>query len=444
MFYKLLIANRGEIALRLIRACKDMGIRTVAVHSTADVDALHVRLADESICIGPAESKNSYLNISALLSAAEITDADAVHPGYGFLAENHDFAEICENCGIKFVGPSSKVIRLMGNKIIVRENMVKAGIPVLPGSEKGLKDENEALKIAKDIGFPVILKAAAGGGGRGIKVVHSPTSLPNLFHTARAESLAAFGNGELYIEKYCQAPRHVEIQIMADEFGNIIHLGERDCSIQRRHQKLLEEAPSPAVDKGLREEMGKAAVKAARTVGYNNVGTVEFLLDKEGKYYFSEMNTRIQVEHPVTEMLTGIDIVKEQIRLSSGERLRFKQKDIKTKGHSIECRITAEDPVNFIPSSGKVNALHFPGGLGIRVDSGLYNDCEVFPYYDSLIAKVIVYGEDRMEAIARMLRALDEFIIEGISTNISFQQKILRDSDFLQGKVTIDFLNRFL
>lgn len=443
MFYKLLIANRGEIALRIIRACKELGIRTVVAHSTVDSDSLHVRLADESVCIGPHSSKDSYLNASAFLSAAEITDAEAIHPGYGFLAENSDFAEICENCGIKFIGPSSKIISLMGNKILAREKMAEAGIPILPGSKKGVKDEKEAVKIGKEIGFPVIIKASAGGGGRGMKIVYSPTSLPNAFHSARAEAVAAFGNGEMYVEKYCESPRHVEVQIMADEYGNIVHLGERDCSIQRRHQKILEESPSPGIDENLRKKMGEVAVKIAKTIKYNNVGTVEFLLDKNNNFHFIEMNTRIQVEHPVTEMVTGIDIVKEQIKLAYGEKLTLKQKDIKFKGHSIECRINAEDPVTFLPSSGKITSLHFPGGMGIRIESAIYNSCEITPYYDSLVAKIIAYGVDRSEAISRMSRALEEIVIEGISTNVSFQQRILRDHDFIKGNVFTDFLNRF-
>lgn len=443
MFYKLLIANRGEIALRIIRACKELGIRTVVAHSTADSDSLHVRLADESVCIGPHSSKDSYLNASAFLSAAEITDSEAIHPGYGFLAENPDFAEMCENCGIKFIGPSSKIISLMGNKILARETIAEIGIPILPGSKKGVKDEKEATKIGKEIGFPVIIKASAGGGGRGMKIVHSPTSLPNAFHSARAEAVAAFGNGELYIEKFCESPRHIEIQIMSDEYGNTVHLGERDCSIQRRHQKILEESPSPGIDDDLRKRMGEVALKIAKTINYNNVGTVEFLLDKDDNFYFIEMNTRIQVEHPVTEMVTGIDIVKEQIKLSYGEKLKLKQKDIKLKGHSIECRINAEDPVTFLPSSGKINALHFPGGLGIRIESAIYNSCEITPYYDPLVAKIISYGDDRREAISRMSRALEEIVIEGISTNVPFQQRILRNHDFLKGNVFTDFLNRF-
>ena len=444
MFYKLLIANRGEIALRIIRACKELGIRTVAAHSTADANDLHVRLADESVCIGPHSSRESYLNVSALLSAAEITDADAIHPGYGFLAENPDFVEICHDCGVKFIGPSTDVIRLMGNKIMARERMAEAGVPILPGSKKGVKDEKEALEIGKEVGFPVIIKAAAGGGGRGMKIVHSPTSLSNAFHSAKAEAVAAFGNGELYIEKFCETPRHIEIQIMSDEFGNAVHLWERDCSIQRRHQKLLEEAPSPALGEDLRKRMGEMAVKIVKTINYTTVGTVEFLLDKDKNFYFIEMNTRIQVEHPVTEMVTGIDIVKEQIRLSYGEKLRLKQKNIKLNGHSIECRINAEDPVTLLPSTGTINALHFPGGLGIRIDSALYNSCEITPFYDSLIAKVISHGDDREEAISRMSRALDEIVIDGISTNVPLQQKILKEHDFLEGNFDTGFLNRFL
>lgn len=441
MFNKVLIANRGEIALRIIRSCKELGIRTVAVHSDVDSEALHVKLADESVCIGPASPLESYLNITSLMSAAEVTDADAVHPGYGFLAENAEFREVCDNCGIKFIGPRAENIRLMGNKIRAREVMKKAGVPILPGSEGMVKDEKEALKIAKEIGFPIIIKASAGGGGKGMKIVHNPASLNNAFLTTRSEAMAAFGDGEVYIEKYCERPRHVEIQVMADKYGNVIHLGERECSIQRRHQKLLEEAPCPIMTPELRKKMGDAAVAAARSVNYTNVGTVEFLLDGD-EFYFMEMNTRVQVEHPITEMITGVDIVKEQILSAAGEKLRYTQDDINLNGHAIECRINAEDPENFLPSPGKVTYYHVPGGLGVRVDSAVYDQYVIQPYYDSLIGKVIVHADTRAAAIERMHRSLDEYIIEGVKTTIPFFKKILRDKDFIAGNTDTKFLER--
>lgn len=443
MFHKILIANRGEIAVRIIRACKELGIRTVAVYSEADRDSLPTRLADEAICIGPAKSKDSYLNASSIISAAEVTDAEAIHPGYGFLAENAEFAEICENCGIKFIGPSSNSMRLMGNKIQAKKEVEKLKVLVLPWSSSGIKDEKDAINIARKIGFPVIIKAAAGGGGRGMKLVHTSASFGNAFHTAKNEAQAAFGNGDVYIEKFCESPRHIEIQIMADKHGNIVYLGERDCSIQRRHQKILEEAPSPALDEKLRRNIGETAVKIAKAIGYTSVGTVEFLLDKHKRYYFMEMNTRIQVEHPVTEMITGIDIVKEQIRLASGEGIRFKQKHIRLRGHSIECRINAEDPETFVPCPGKITSLHMPGGPGVRVDSAISCGHTVPPHYDSLLAKLIVYGDNRAEAISRMAMALDEIEIEGVKTNIPLHRKIMNDHDFIAGKVDINFLNRF-
>lgn len=443
MFHKILIANRGEIAVRIIRACKELGIRTVAVYSEADRDSLPTKLADEAICIGPAKSKDSYLNASSIISAAEVTDAEAIHPGYGFLAENAEFAEICENCGIKFIGPSSNSMRLMGNKIQAKKEVEKLKVLVLPWSSSGIKDEKDAMNIARKIGFPVIIKAAAGGGGRGMKLVHTSASFGNAFHTAKNEAQAAFGNGDVYIEKFCESPRHIEIQIMADKHGNIVYLGERDCSIQRRHQKILEEAPSPALDEKLRRNIGETAVKIAKAIGYTSVGTVEFLLDKHKRYYFMEMNTRIQVEHPVTEMITGIDIVKEQIRLASGEGLRFKQKHIRLRGHSIECRINAEDPETFVPCPGKITSLHMPGGPGVRVDSAISCGHTVPPHYDSLLAKLIVYGDNRAEAISRMAMALDEIEIEGVKTNIPLHRKIMNDHDFIAGKVDINFLNRF-
>jgi acetyl-CoA carboxylase biotin carboxylase subunit len=444
MFHKILIANRGEIALRIIRACKELGIKTVSVYSTADKDSLHVKLADESVCIGPPPSLQSYLNINAIISAAELTDAEAIHPGYGFLAENTAFAEICENCGINFIGPPSEIMRLMGDKISARQAMIKEGIPILPGTKEGVNDVNEAVKIVKKIGFPVIIKATAGGGGRGMKIVHSPATLPNAFATARAEAQACFGNPEVYIEKYCEQPRHVEIQILADKHGNVIHLGERDCSIQRRHQKLIEEAPSTVITTELRKEMGDAAVRAAKSVGYSNAGTMEFLVDKDNNYFFMEMNTRIQVEHPVTEMVTGIDIVQEQIRSAAGMKLRYRQNDIKIKGHAIECRINAEDSFNFSPCPGKISAYHTPGGLGVRVDSFVYDQYTVLPHYDSLIAKLIVHAETRQDAIRRMTRALDEYIIEGIRTTIPFHKRIMTNKDFVEGNIDTGFLERIV
>jgi acetyl-CoA carboxylase biotin carboxylase subunit len=442
MFHKVLIANRGEIALRIIRACKELGIKTVAVYSTADSESLHVRLADESVCIGPASSLQSYLNINAIISAAELTDAEAIHPGYGFLSENAVFAEICENCGITFIGPTSESMRLMGDKISARQAVIKEEVPILPGTKEGVKDVNEAIGIAKKIGFPVIIKATAGGGGRGMKIVHSPATLPNAYATARAEAQAGFGNPEVYIEKYCERPRHVEIQILGDKHGNVIHLGERDCSIQRRHQKILEEAPSTVSTPELRKAMGDAAVRAAKAVGYNSAGTMEFLVDKDNNFYFMEMNTRVQVEHPVTEMVTGVDIVSEQIRSAYGLKLRFKQSDIKINGHAIECRINAEDPHKFTPSPGKITAYHTPGGLGVRVDSFVYDQYTVLPHYDSLIAKLIVHAETREAAIKRMARALDEYIIEGIKTTIPLHKAIMANKDFMEGNIDTGFLER--
>ena len=442
MFHKVLIANRGEIALRIIRTCKEMGIKTVAVYSTADSESLHVRLADESVCIGPPPSLKSYLNINAIISAAELTDAEAIHPGYGFLSENAAFAEICENCGITFIGPSSESMRIMGDKISARQAVIKEGVPILPGTKEGVNDVNEAIKIAKKIGFPVIIKATAGGGGRGMKIVHSPATLPNAFATARAEAQAGFGNPEVYIEKYCDRPRHVEIQILGDKHGNVIHLGERDCSIQRRHQKIIEEAPSSVSTPELRTAMGEAAVRAAKAVGYSSAGTMEFLVDKENNFYFMEMNTRVQVEHPVTEMVTGVDIIREQINSAAGIKLRYKQSDIKIKGHSIECRVNAEDPVKFTPSPGKITAYHTPGGLGVRVDSFVYDQYTVLPHYDSLIAKLIVHADTREDAVRRMARALDEYIIEGIKTTIPLHKAIMANKDFIEGNIDTSFLDR--
>ncbi len=434
MFHRILIANRGEIALRIIRAARELGIETVAVHSTADVSSLHVRFADQSICIGPPPSKESYLNIPALLSAAEISGADAIHPGYGFLSENAEFAEMVLHSGLGWIGPRPEMIRMMGNKIRAKEAMKEAGLPQLPGSEGVVSDERDLVRLAEKVGFPVILKAAAGGGGRGMKIVREKEQLAPGYRTASAEALAAFGNGDMYVERYVERPRHIEIQIVADEHGNIIHLGERECSVQRRHQKMLEEAPSPALNDKLRERMGRVAVEAMKRVKYNNVGTIEFLLDERGDFYFMEMNTRIQVEHPVTESVTGIDLLKEQIRLASGEELGRTQKSIVMKGHAIECRINAEDPVTFAPSPGLITAYNPPGGLGVRIDSGAYEQYRVLPYYDSMVAKLIVFADSRPAAIMRMRRALEEYIVEGIKTNIPFHKKLLMYEPFVQGR----------
>ncbi|MBW4056316.1 MAG: acetyl-CoA carboxylase biotin carboxylase subunit [Proteobacteria bacterium] len=444
MFHKVLIANRGEIAVRIIRACKELGIKTVAVYSQADIHSLHVKLADESVCIGPAPSALSYLNINAIISAAELTDAEAIHPGYGFLSENANFAEICEKCGITFIGPTAESMRIMGDKISARQAVIKQGVPILPGTKEGVHSVEEAIKVSKEIGFPVIIKATAGGGGRGMKIVHSQAALPNAFATARAEAQSGFGNPEVYIERYCEKPRHVEIQILGDKHGNVIHLGERDCSIQRRHQKLIEEAPSTVVTPEIRKAMGDAAVRAAAAVGYNSAGTVEFLVDKQNNFYFMEMNTRIQVEHPVTEMITGVDLVREQIRSAAGIPLRFKQEDIQIRGHAIECRINAEDPFKFTPCPGKITAYHPPGGFGVRVDSFVYDQYTVLPHYDSLIGKLIVHADTREEAIKRMARALDEFRIEGIKTTIFFHKRIMALKDFIEGDIDTSFLERIV
>ena len=442
MFHKILIANRGEIALRIIRACKEMGIKTVAVHSVADSEALHVSLADESICIGPTASADSYLNMKAIISAAEIADADAIHPGYGFLSENSEFAEICEQCGITFIGPTAENMRLMGDKITARQTVTTAGVPILPGTNESIESTEEAQKIADQIGYPVIIKASAGGGGRGMKIVHSPVSLANALATARSEAQAGFGRADVYIEKFCEHPRHVEIQVLGDKHGNVIHLGERDCSIQRRHQKLIEEAPCPVLTPELREEMGACAVAAAKAVNYSSAGTVEYLLDSDGSFYFMEMNTRVQVEHPVTEMVTGVDIIKEQIRSAAGLPLRYQQEDIKISGHAIECRINAEDPVKFTPFPGKITAYHTPGGMGVRVESAMYDQYTVLPHYDSMIGKLIVHAETRDEAIRRMSCALDEYIIEGIKTTIPFHQKMMVNKEFIDGNFDTNFLER--
>jgi acetyl-CoA carboxylase, biotin carboxylase subunit len=444
MFKKILIANRGEIALRVIWACKELGIKSVAVYSEADHQSLHVRFADQAVCIGPARSIESYLNIPAIISAAEVTGADAIHPGYGFLSESSYLAEICEACHIKFIGPSPQAMRLMGDKSRARKAMQKAGVPVLPGSAGILEDEEKAVKAAKDTGFPVILKASAGGGGRGIRIVRSAAEVAPAFRAAQAEAAAAFGVPDIYIEKYLQAPRHIEIQVFADTRGNVVHLGERECSIQRRHQKLVEEAPSPIVNDKLRKRMGSTAVEAAKAVQYVNAGTIEFLLDASGNYYFMEMNTRIQVEHGVTELITGRDLVKEQIRVAAGEPLSFAGRDLVYHGHAIECRINAEDPETFVPSPGIVGHLNLPGGPGVRVDTFLHDDCEVLPYYDSLIAKVMAHGRDRAEAIARMRRCLDVMVVEGIKTNVALHRRIMDDPDFRAGRVDTSFMERFL
>jgi acetyl-CoA carboxylase biotin carboxylase subunit len=438
-----LIANRGEIALRIIRTCKEMGIKTVAVHSTADANSLHVRFADESVCIGPPKSADSYLNVPSIISAAEITDAEAIHPGYGFLAENSSFAEVCNSTGIRFIGPSPDSIKLMGDKARARETALKAGVPVLPGSDGVVTEESSAIEIARELGFPVIVKAAAGGGGKGMRVVMDETDFANAFVMAQAEALASFSNADVYIEKYILEPRHIEMQIIADEKGNTVYLGERECSIQRRHQKLIEEAPSVIVDEGLRKRMGEMAVAVAKSVKYRNAGTIEFLMDENRNFYFMEMNTRIQVEHPVTEMVTGIDLVKEQIRIAAGLPLSFTQNDIKIKGHSIECRINAECPDKFTPSPGTITAFNPPGGLGVRVDTFAYTQYVIPPYYDSMIAKLIVYADTRDDAIGRMLRALDEFIVEGVKTTIPMHKKILADPDFQQGDISTKFMERY-
>jgi len=442
VFNKILIANRGEIALRIIRACKELGIKTVAVYSQADVDSLHVRFADEAVCIGPPPSSESYLNIPRLISAAEITNAEAIHPGYGFLAENSRFAEISQSCNIRFIGPSPEVIDKMGNKSLAKETMRKAGIPVIPGSEGVIKTVSEAKEIAKTIGYPVILKASAGGGGKGMRIVQDEEQLENAFETAQTEATAAFGNGDLYLEKFFVHPRHIEIQILGDDYGNVIALGERECSIQRKHQKLIEEAPSPAINQQLRDRICAAALKGAKAVGYTSAGTIEFLLDTDGNFYFMEVNTRIQVEHPVTEMVIGLDLVKEQIRLAAKGKLD--SINYKMRGHAIECRINAENPTkNFMPSPGTITYFHIPGGPGVRVDTHAYAQYVIPPYYDSLLAKVIIHGRTREEALRRLQRALEEFVIEGVQTTIPFHLKVLEDERFRNGEYDINFLESF-
>ena len=446
MFKKILIANRGEIALRVIWACKELGVKTVAVYSEADQNSLHVKFADQAVCIGPARNIDSYLNIPALISAAEITGADAIHPGYGFLSESHYFAEICEQCRIKFIGPGPQAIRLMGDKSQAKKAMIKAGVPVVPGSPGVLESEEQAVGVAKEIGFPVIVKASAGGGGRGMRIVREAKDLSGAFRAAQAEATAAFGVPDLYIEKFIDQPRHIEIQVMADQRGNIVSLHERECSIQRRHQKLIEEAPSPAalMNEKLRRRMGKTATDAAAAVNYSNAGTIEFLLDAAGNYYFMEMNTRIQVEHGVTELVTGRDLVKEQILVAAEQALSFRQADIVLSGHALECRINAEDPRTFAPSPGLIKHFWAPGGPGIRVDTFAHEGCEVPPHYDSMVAKLMTYGRDRTEAIARMRRALDAMVVEGIKTTIPLQRQLMDDGDFIAGKLDTGFMERFL
>ncbi|HEY1250497.1 MAG TPA: acetyl-CoA carboxylase biotin carboxylase subunit [Thermoanaerobaculia bacterium] len=443
MFKKILIANRGEIALRIISACRELGIKTVAIYSEADRDALHVRYADEDVCVGPFPSAASYLNISAIVSAAEITEADAIHPGYGFLSENAYFAEILNDCHIAFIGPSPDAIRKMGDKSVARRTVAAAGVPTVPGSPGPLESVDEALPWARKAGYPVILKASAGGGGRGMRVARDERELAAAFDTARAEAEKAFGNAEVYMEKYLENPRHIEFQVFGDSRGNLKHLGERECSIQRRHQKLIEEAPSSVLDDALRKRMGEAAVTAARAVHYTNAGTVEFLLDGDGKFYFMEMNTRLQVEHPITEEVTALDLVKEQIAVAAGAPLSFAERDMSPRGHAIEFRINAEDPVTFAPSPGRIASFHPPGGLGVRVDTAAYQGYVIPPHYDSLIAKLIVWGRDRTEAIRRGRRALDFFVIEGIKTTIPLHRRILDDPDFIDGKLSTHFMERF-
>jgi acetyl-CoA carboxylase biotin carboxylase subunit len=444
MLDKIVIANRGEIALRILRACRELGIKTVAVHSTADRDLKHVRLADESVCIGPPPSIDSYLNIPALISAAEVTDAEAIHPGYGFLSENADFAERVEQSGFIFIGPRAETIRMMGDKVSAIRAMQEAGIPTVPGSDGVLgADDAENLRLAREIGLPVIIKASGGGGGRGMRVVHTEAALLDAISLTRAEAQSAFANPEIYMEKYLDHPRHIEFQVLADTHGNAIHLGERDCSMQRRHQKVVEEAPAPGLTDKQRKTMGERCAEACRHIGYRGAGTFEFLY-QDGKFYFIEMNTRVQVEHPVTEFVTGVDIVKEQLRIAAGEKLRYEQKDIVLTGHALECRINAEDPVTFMPSPGTITQYHAPGGLGIRVDSHIYNGYRVPPYYDSMIGKLIAHGETRDAAIARMRTALSEIVIEGIKTNIPLQQDILLDKGFIDGGADIHYLEKKL
>ena len=442
MFKKVLVANRGEIALRVICACRELGIRTVAVFSEADRDSLHVRFADEAVCVGPARSSESYLNVPSVISAAEVTDVDAVHPGYGYLAENAYFAEVCEACNVRFIGPSPQVIRLMGDKARARARMVQAGLAVLPGSQGALESLDQALEVASGIGYPVIVKAAAGGGGRGMRVVRSPGELSSAFSTAENEARLSFGVPDLYLEKYLEKPRHIEFQVMGDQHGKVVHFGERECSIQRRHQKLIEESPSVIVDEDIRKRIGGQVEEALAEVGYSGAGTVEFLVDEDRNFYFMEMNTRIQVEHPVTEMVAGVDLVKLQIRMAAGEPLELEEPP-RLRGHSIECRINAEDPETFRPSPGRITVFHVPGGTGVRVDTAVYSECQVPPYYDSLIAKLVVHAPSRPEAVRRMERALEMFIVEGVSTSIPLHQRIMKEPDFLAGRLDTGFMERY-
>ncbi len=443
MFNKVLIANRGEIAIRIIRACKELGIKTVAVYSTQDENSLHTVFSDEAVCIGPAPSGQSYLNTSRIISAAEITGADAIHPGYGFLAENSDFAEMCNSCEITFIGPSPEVIRRMGDKAEAKKSMFSAGVPVVPGSEGVVKNENEAHKISEGMGYPIIIKAVAGGGGKGMRIVRDSSNLENSFMMARAEAEASFGNSDLYIEKYIENPRHIEIQLLGDQHGNMFYLGERECSIQRRHQKLIEESPSPIITEEIRKKMGEVSVKGALHVGYYSTGTIEFLLDERLNFYFMEMNTRIQVEHPVTEMVYGVDLIKDQIKVAAGDKLKLKQSNLKPLGHAIECRINAEDPSNnFIPCPGEITSFYQPGGPGTRVDTHIYASYEMPPFYDSLIAKLIAFGKDRDESIQRLKRALDEFVIEGIKTTIPFHKYVINTPEFISGDFDTHFIEK--
>ncbi len=445
MIQKILIANRGEIALRIVRACRELGIKTLAVYSEADVQSLHVQLADEAICIGGPRSADSYMRADRIISAAEIADVDAIHPGYGFLSENSKFAEQCESCNIRFIGPKSHTIKIMGDKAVARQTVQKVGVPTVPGSDGPVDSEEEATKFARKIGYPIIIKAVAGGGGRGMRIAHNDVSFAKEYHIARAEAEKTFNNASVYIEKYIQNPRHIEFQILADGHGNVIHLGERDCSIQRRHQKLIEESPSPFLTPDLRKKMGKAAVRAAAAAEYESAGTIEFIVDSKGDFFFIEMNTRIQVEHPVTEEVTGFDLVKEQIRIASGEKLNIDQKDVEFRGHAIECRINAEDPAhNFTPSPGTIGLYYAPGGHGVRVDSHVYSGYTIPPYYDSLIGKLIAHGDNRKMALERMYRALSEYLIRGIKTTIPLHKAILSDPVFIAGKATTGYLEEFL
>jgi acetyl-CoA carboxylase, biotin carboxylase subunit len=444
MFQKILVANRGEIALRVICACKELGIATVAVYSEADRNSLHVRFADEAVCIGPPRSAESYLNIPQVISAAEITNVDAIHPGYGFLSENSNFAKVCEASEITFIGPSAEVIEIMGEKDRARREVKAAGLPTVPGSDGIVEGEEQLAKEAAKIGYPLILKAVAGGGGRGMRIVRKQEELLAMYQTARSEAQGAFGSPDVYAEKFIEHPRHIEFQVLGDSHGKVIHLGERECTIQRRHQKLLEESPSPAMDPKKRKDLGAKVVRALEKIGYTNAGTVEFLMDEDGSIYFIEMNTRIQVEHPVTELVTGVDLIKAQIRIAAGERLDDAVGEINVNGHAIECRINAEDPVTFVPSAGRITTFQAPGGMGVRVDSAAYSDAVIPPYYDSMIAKLVVKGRDRAEAIARMKRALDMFVIEGIKTSIPLQRRILADPDFAAGKFDTHFIERLL